>query len=41
VIGYGKVENDLYLPNMDLVHLVGISIAKHAQKLYSSMIAQQ
>jgi hypothetical protein len=33
VIDYDKVENELYLWNMDFVNLVGASITKHALKL--------
>jgi hypothetical protein len=40
VIDYGRVENDLYLWNMDFVNLVGASIAKHALKLDSLMTVQ-
>lgn len=41
VIDYNKVENELYLWNMDFVNLVGASITKHALKLDYLINVQQ
>jgi len=41
VIDYDKVENELYLWNMDFVNLVGASITKHALKLDYLINVQQ